>query len=165
MEPVERIIQAIEQAFTGVRRGAITLHEAEVLDSYGTEAERRRARTLDTEDDWRRVRDSSIEECPAALSFLDPESWRFYLPAYMRCGLRFLTEPRNRAIDQAIYALDEGDDPNLASYKRERFRTLNVEQARAVQMFLVFASENEDSCEGQVARHALEAFWSHAAGA
>lgn len=86
MEPVERIIQAIEQAFAGVSRGTITLHEAEVLDSYGTEAERRRARALDTEDDWRRVRDSSIEACPAALSYLDTESWRFYLPAYMPAG-------------------------------------------------------------------------------
>jgi hypothetical protein len=83
---VERIIRAIERAFAGVRRGAITLHEAEVLDSYGTEAERRRARALDPEADWREVRASSIEACPAALSFLDPERRRWYLPACLRPG-------------------------------------------------------------------------------
>jgi hypothetical protein len=35
---------------------------------------------------------------------------------------------------------------------------LNAEQARAVQRSLVFASENDDSWDGQVARHALEAY-------
>jgi hypothetical protein len=93
-----------------------------------------------------------------------PESWRFYLPAYIRFGLRFLENPRSGAIDHAIYSLDKGDNPNLADYKLERFRTLNFEQARAVRRFLVFASENEDFCDGHVARNALEAYWSRAAG-
>jgi hypothetical protein len=165
LESVESIIQTIEQAFSGVRRGAITLHEAEVLDSYGTDAERQDARTLDTEDDWRQVPDASIGECPVALSFVDPKSWRFYLPAYMRFGLRFLTAPSKGAIDHAIYSLDMGDNPTLADYKLERFRTLNVEQARAVQQFLAIASENENFCDGRVARNALAAYWSNAAGA
>jgi len=163
LEPVENVILSIEQAFAGVSRGSVTLHEAEVLDSYGTDAERQAARTLDTEDDWRHVPDSSIEECPVALSFVDPASWRFYLPAYMRYGLRFLRDPRNGAIDHAIYSLDKGDNPNLADYKLERFRMLNVEQARAVHRFLVFACENEDFCDSRVARNALEAYWSRAA--
>jgi hypothetical protein len=163
LEPVEHIIQSIEQAFAGVRRGSITLHEAEVLDSYGTDAERQDARTLDTEEDWRQVPDSSIRECPTALSFVDPESWRFYLPAYMRFGLRFLANPNNGAIDHAIYALDKGSTPYLFDHQLERFRTLNLEQARAVQKFLAFASENEDVCDSQIARNALEAYWSNAA--
>ena len=164
LERVDNIIQSIEQAFAGVPRGSITLHEAEVLDSYGTDAERQDARSLDTEDDWRQVPDSSIEECPVALSFVDPESWRFYLPAYMRFGLKFLTDRNNGAIDHAIYSLDKGENPNLTDYKLERFRTLNVEQARAVQEFLAFACENEDFCDGRIARNALEAYWSDAAG-
>ncbi len=94
MKDIGPIIQAIEQAFAGVPRGSITLHEAEVVDSYGTEAERQRARKRDTEADWCEVPDSSIEECQNALPHLDPESWRFYLPAYMRHGLRHVTSPR-----------------------------------------------------------------------
>ncbi len=73
-------------------------------------------------------------------------------------GRRLLTEPRSGAIDHAIHALDPGADPTLADHKPERFRTLNAEQARAVQRSLVFASENDDSWDGQVARHALEAY-------
>ncbi|MEM1034991.1 MAG: DUF6714 family protein, partial [Myxococcota bacterium] len=80
---IARLIAALEDAFVDVRPGAITLHEAEVLDNYGTEAERQRARRNDPETDWREVPDASIVACPTALSHLDPDGWRFYLPACM----------------------------------------------------------------------------------
>jgi hypothetical protein len=103
MESIEEIIHAIATAFVGVGRGQVTLHEAEVMDVYGSEVERREARRRDPEDDWTTVPAASLEECPSALSFLDPESWRFYLPAYMRLALRHFGLPHNSAIDQAIY--------------------------------------------------------------
>ena len=159
MESVEDIITAIEEAFAGVARGAVTLHEAEIIDDYGTEAERLHARTYDPEVNWRDVPDSSIQECPAALSFVDPVSWRFYLPAYMRFGLRHLRDPRNSAIDHAIYSLDGGGTPQRGEFTLERFRTLNEAQARAVRRFLIFASENGDHCDDRVAKDALEAYW------
>jgi hypothetical protein len=156
------IIDQIERAFAGVRRGSITLHEAEVIDAYGTDAERRRARARDTEEDWRDVPDASVEACPDALTFVDPESWRFYLPAYMRYGLRHLQSRRSSTIDHAIYSLAKGGDRSLAEYKLHRFRTLNLEQAQAVRSFLVFASENDAWCDGVVATEAL-GYWSRAA--
>ncbi len=159
MERVEDIIRAIEQAFRGVCRGAITLHEAEVIDDYGTEAQRQRARKLDTEDNWREVPDASIAACPDALSFVDPVSWRFYLPAYMRFALRHLTNSRSGAIDHAIYSLDKGEIRDLADWKLERFRTLDAAQARAVRRFLAFAAENGDFCDGHAAKTALDAYW------
>jgi hypothetical protein len=165
LEPVEDIIRGIEQAFGGVCRGAITLHEAEVIDDYGTEVDRQDARLLDTEDDWREVPDTSIESCPDALSFVDPASWRFYLPAYMRFGLRHLGDGRNGAIDHAIYSLDKGQTPHLFDWKLERFRTLNPAQARAVQRFLAFAANNSDFCDSYVAQNALDAYWAAAGGA
>jgi len=39
-EASDTIIEAIRTAFAGVPRGAITLHEAEVIDSYGSAEER-----------------------------------------------------------------------------------------------------------------------------
>jgi hypothetical protein len=164
MDSAENIITAIEEAFAGVVRGAVTLHEAEVIDDYGTDAERLHARTYDPEVNWRDVPDSSIEECPGALSFVDPVSWRFYLPAYMRFGLRHLRDSRNSAIDHAIYSLDGGGNPQLDEFKAERFRTLNEAQARAVSRFLIFASENGDHCDDRVARDALEAYWDRDSG-
>ncbi|HLK90980.1 MAG TPA: DUF6714 family protein [Polyangia bacterium] len=163
MEPVENIIRAIEEAFGGVCRGAVTLHEAEVIDDYGTESERQRARKLDREDDWREVPDVSIAACPNALSFLDPVSWRFYLPAYMRFALRHLEDSRSGAIDHAIYSLDKGEVRDIADWKLERFGTLDAAQARAVQRFLAFAAENDDFCDGHAAKTALDAYWAHAA--
>lgn len=162
MESVETIVQAIEAAFEGVRRGTITLHEAEVIDAYGTEAERRAARARDTEEDWRDVPDSSIAACPDALTFVDPESWRFYLPAYMRFGLRHLKERHNQALDHAIYSLAKGEDASLARYKLERFRTLSAEQAGAVRSFLELATANDAYCDAVVAKEALETYWSRA---
>jgi Family of unknown function (DUF6714) len=165
MESVEAVIAAIEKAFRGVVRGAVTLHEAEVMDGYGTDAARREARTRDREVDWRDVPDSSIRECPTALSFLDPVSWRFYLPAYVRFGLRHLEDSRSSTIDHAIYSLDLGGDPRHDGFTLERFRTLNEAQADAVRRFLVFAAENGEHCDDVVAREALNAYWNHSVGA
>jgi hypothetical protein len=159
MDSAEELISAIEAAFAGVPRGAITLHEAEVMDSYGLETERRAARAHDPEEDWRAVPDTSIEECPAALSFVDPLSWRFYLPAFMRLGLRDFKSSRDATIDLAIYALDRGDNPNLADFKLKRFQTLTEEQSRVVRRFLAFAAEQDDYCDSLVAKNALLAHW------
>jgi hypothetical protein len=96
------VIRAIEEAFRSVPLGKITLHEAEKMDSYGsTDAVLRAARDLDPERDWRDVPDDSLRACPDALSFLDPVSWRFYLPAYMRFGLRDLKDFPNAAMSSA----------------------------------------------------------------
>ncbi|HEX3906219.1 MAG TPA: DUF6714 family protein [Polyangia bacterium] len=151
MDSAEAIVRVIETAFAGVAPGRITLHEAEAMDLYGSDVERREARRHDPEDDWRNVPGPSIEACPSALSYLDPEGWRFYLPAYLRLGLRHFGQPRNAAIDQAIYSLD--------APAPERARTLNPAQARAVRQFLAFAAAHDDHCDAAVAGRALDAHW------
>ncbi|NUO49410.1 MAG: hypothetical protein HOV80_11195 [Polyangiaceae bacterium] len=163
MDPVEDIIRAIEEAFAGVPCGEITIHEAEVIDAYGTEAMRRKARARDTETDWRDVPDSSVTECSDALTFLDPVGWRFYLPVYMRFGLRHLRSGHNNAIDHAIYSLNKGDVADLANYKLQRFRMLDRAQTHAVQRFLAFAADNDAFCDSVIAKSALASHWSRAA--
>jgi len=157
---VNDVISAIEAAFRDVFRGALTLHEAELVDRYSaTNAERMAAREVDREDDWRDVPDASIRQCPDALSFLDPVSWRFYLPAYMRFSLR-----NDFETDAAIYTLNPAGIRQREAHTEERFRTLNGVQVRAVRSFLRFASENGGSCDDAAAREALEDYWGEAGG-
>lgn len=85
----DRLIEAIALAFRDVQlEDGITLHEAIVLDDYGTIAEQQQARLLDTEQHWWEVSDRSIWDCPSALSFLDQKGFLFYLPAFMTLALR-----------------------------------------------------------------------------
>ncbi len=160
---VQEIVSSLERAFATVRRGARTLHEAEVIDDYGTEAERRQARARDPEDDWRDIPDASMQRCADALPHLDPVSWRFYLPAFMRLALRTMQRPRS-PIDRVIYTLALGDDQDLNEYQRTRFSTLNREQVRVVHRFLELAADNDASCDSRVAKRALDKYWSRAIG-
>jgi hypothetical protein len=164
MDSIEDIVRAIEAAFAGVRRGQITLHEAEAMDGYASAAERQEARARDPEQDWRDVPAAAIDECPTALCFFDPVSWRFYLPAFMRLGLQRLKDPHNGAMDETIYTLAKGSaPPSAVAHALERFRTLNRAQAEAVQRFLKLASEHDDHCDAEAAKDALERYWASVA--
>jgi hypothetical protein len=164
MDSVEDVVRAIEAAFAGVRRGQITLHEAEAMDGYASAAQRQQARARDPEEDWRHISGPSLDECPEALSFVDPESWRFYLPAFMRHGLRNLESSPLAVMDRVIYTLDPGSaPPSSVAHAHARFRTLDRAQAEAVRRFLKLASENDDHCDAEVAKDALERYWAAAA--
>jgi len=75
----DEIIADITAAFRDVRRGGITLHEADVIDRCGSDSKRRAARARDTEARWQDVPEEDIQSHPSALSFLCPESFRYYL--------------------------------------------------------------------------------------
>jgi hypothetical protein len=66
MHSVEQVIEEVEDAFREVPLGKVTLHEAEALDACATDVERRAARELDRERDWRDVPDRAIRECSVA---------------------------------------------------------------------------------------------------
>jgi hypothetical protein len=159
VESAEDVIGAIERAFRGVPLGRITLHEAEAMDSYSSVDTLRAARDRDPERDWRDVPDASIRHCPAALSFLDVVSWRFYLPAYMSYGLRHFKERTNSLIDAAIYSLDAAGVRQRDQLTQERFETLDVAQVRAVCSFLRFAARNGEWCDDVIAKDALDDYW------
>ena len=70
------LIEEITAAFDGVsREQGVTLHEATVIDDYGSLEERALARTQDTEDKWQNVPDEDIRFTDAVLSFLDPKGF------------------------------------------------------------------------------------------
>ncbi len=53
----EAIIGRIRTAFHGVKRGQIAIHEAQVIDDYGSDQARAQARALDTEGSWEEIPD------------------------------------------------------------------------------------------------------------
>jgi hypothetical protein len=80
--------------------------------------------------------------------------WRFYLPAFMRCGLRDSSRS-----DHVIYSLDPACIRQHERFTEERFLLLNDIQVRAVCAFLRFASENGDLYDDVAARDALDDYW------
>lgn len=83
------VLDRIHHAFDGVERGqGTTLHEAMVLDDYGSEEEQRKARELDQETRWQDVPDSTIDRNSSVLVYLNMEGYRYYLPALMSWAIR-----------------------------------------------------------------------------
>lgn len=156
----EAIIEAIRIAFFGVPRGGISIHEAEVIDSYGSAEEREEARRLDTETSWDRVPDLDIENCTTALCHLDPDGWRYYIPAYMIWSLRHFRVNDSNVSDFTIYTFDpSASDRGVREYNLARYRLLDDAQSRAVCRFLRYLAANDDHADSRVANIALAEYW------
>ena len=149
------IIADVRRAFAGVRRGEITLHEAEVIDHYGTDEERAAARLLDPDGPWEEVPDGHIAGSMMTLPHLDPESWRYYTPAHMSWSLRHEDDRRNIVHDFTLYTF--GIDPGLVDYKLARFETLTPDQATAVTRFLRYRAAGDSG--DPYAERALAEYW------
>jgi hypothetical protein len=136
----------IEAAFIGVERDEdCTLHQAQLADQGMSreisDAEWQSARERDQATDWRQVPTASLDECDAALSHATPQSWKFYLPAYMCRALQLLEAD---ILDtwfpgSLIHHLScPSKSPGLESYVFDRFRMLNSAQGQSVAPFLQF---------------------------
>ena len=154
------IIAEIHAAFRGVPRGQITLHEAEVIDNYGSKEERINARKLDTEQKWEEIPDNHVEECTSALCHVDPESWRYYVPRYMEWSIRHFRTTDSAVSDFTIYTFDPSTtDSNLTEYSMTRYRLLNLDQCRVVFRFLRYMADNGDHADDRVANEAIRKHW------
>jgi len=156
----ESIISDIHRAFLGVRRGDITLHEAAVIDNYGSPEQRAEARKLDTDGRWERIPDAHIEECGWALSHVDPESWRYYIAPCMIWSLRHFRTNNSIVSDYTIYIFDPCEESSdLREWSLERYRLLNEAQARCVCRFLRCMSRNGGHADAPAALEALRRYW------
>jgi hypothetical protein len=151
------VIERIERAFSGVRLGAgVSLREADVIDDYGTDAERKKARAQDELDDWKQIPEDLISRYYSCLCFFDAEGMRFHLPAYMRFAMMHYRDSDSASIDFTIYALGYGDD---------RFSLLTAPQRAAVRHFLKFMAFNGGHhVSSDHARRALEDVWAKPKG-
>ena len=166
MEAAE-VVKAIEVAFVGTTRDEeCTLHQAQFTDTYGdfeiTEEEWNARwdaeKARDPETDWRDVPASSIDECDAAQSHASPQSWYFYLPAYMRRALELLDTGRwlpGSVVFHLTYRADS------RGYLLERFTLLNDDQQRAVVAFLEYVRDYSGGRRqhSKSAAEALDSYW------
>jgi len=156
----ESIIGDICDAFLGVRRGAITLHEAEVIDDYGSAEQRKEASKLDTEGRWEHIPDAHIEKCTTALCHVDPESWRYYIAPYMIWSLTHFRTNDSIVSDFTIYTFDMNEESErMQEYSMERYSLLNDKQAACVCRFLRYMVRNSDYADDHIAKEALRKYW------
>lgn len=88
-ERLNKLIAEITAAFDGVsREDGVTLHEAKAIDDWKPFEEAQAARQLDTEQRWQDVPEEDLLTSDSPLPFFDPKGFRYYLPAFMLCGLK-----------------------------------------------------------------------------
>ena len=104
---------------------------------------------------WRDMPDDLVESEYAALSFLSPDGFRHFIPAYMGFTLRRL-DSGAAAVDSTIWSLAPVfyEDEALKDFAVSKFATLTGDQRDAVMAFLEAVCELGDE---YVAGHAHEA--------
>ena len=154
-----KAIDQITKAFDGVsRQDGISLHEAIVIDNYGSDIERAKARQKDRESRWQDIPDEWIAKFDSILCFLDPKGWRYYIPAYMIWSLKHYTNSHSNTLNSTIYTFIWSGF--LDDYYLPRFAILNLEQSKAVHQFLQFmATHAEDYADTDSAKEAIEKYW------
>lgn len=154
------VIAEITSAFDGVsREDGVTLHEADVIDDYGSDAERQKARRLDQDSRWQDVPETDIENYPI-LCFLDPKGWRYYIAAYMVWSLRHHMTSDSMSVDSTIYTFKLSKKEDLRKWEMSRYSTLTESQSKAVCNFLRFMRDHSHGFADElVARKALKKYW------
>lgn len=147
---LELVVQQIEAAFAGVLLGdGVSLREADVIDNFGSPAQRRAARKQDELTDWRCIPDADLARYDWCLSFFDAQGLRFHLPAYLRFALRNYRTSSSASINGVIFRLRHDRDLEL----------LNAAQRSAVRHFLKFMAHNTGNwVDSAAAKQALEHF-------
>lgn len=165
---VERLDDEIRVAFADVSRAdGISLHEADVLDDYGSEAALAAARQRDTDRHWQEVPDAVIAKLSSALSFLDDKGFHYYLPAYLSWTLRHYDSSASASIhslltDLALQPWDHSQREQAHEATiRTRFERLTDAQAQVVCQALRFLAAYGYPCVNvKLARKALDQYWS-----
>ncbi|MFC4425745.1 DUF6714 family protein [Deinococcus navajonensis] len=139
------VLAQIRSAFEAVRLcGGVSLHEAHVIDAYGTPQQRLAARALDTDTHWWEVPDDAIAlgwgYC--ALSFMDARGLHYYLPAYASWAVRHAAQTDSASLDHTIYTLE------TLRERPENFVHFNRRQALAMQAFVQYLMDidHDNSC-------------------
>lgn len=81
---IDGIIDQITAAFAGVELGdGVGLLEAQGIDDYASDDERRELRSKDETKDWRRISPEVLGGCNSSPSFFDAKGFVFHLPAFL----------------------------------------------------------------------------------
>jgi hypothetical protein len=157
----EEVIAIIRDAFRDVsRENGVSLHEALVIDVYGSKDEQRKARKQDTDTHWTEIPDHDLEHASSALCYMDPVSWRYHIPGYMIWVLSNYMKSDSFTVDNTIYTFELENNEVLYKYDMEKFKVLNEEQSRAVARFLKYMIDHHDGrADVTIARRAFRGYW------
>lgn len=141
----EHLVAEIHAAFDGVSRdGGVSWNETFVIDAHGSDEARRNARRCDKDQSWTDLASDETWDCGPGNGgwvFLDPISFRYYLPAAM---LRYIHVGSKAA---TCFSLDTQLTMNKATkpggfrdreWKLEKWSLLNDRQKRCVAQFVRF---------------------------
>lgn len=134
----KKLLALIHEAFDEVEReDGISLHEADVIDDYGGELARRKARRLDNEAHWSAVQGDDIERYHWVFTYLDAQGFRYYLPAVMSHEIQQLHQCQgdSASLGSLLYCLTPCKKRNNEIFERH-ISLLNDRQKDVVRLFL-----------------------------
>jgi len=155
------LLNSIEAAFPTLPLPPMTLHQGQLADEsirrHIGDAEWREAARRDAGQTWKGLSDTSLMECPCALSHLDEQSFIYHLPAFLTFAVRHVAAPfltvEQDLVGSVVFAVTD-----RSPYSVARHVLLTSPQRDAVVSFLQFIQ----SCgqrHGQDAQKALERYW------
>lgn len=151
------LIAEITSAFRDVLRGdGVSLHETNVLDDYGGPEARLEARQWDTDTHWWELTDEDLYAHHVYLSYLDGESLRYYLPAYMISCLN----GAERFSKPLYFLLDCDKGSNLEAWMRQKWEGFSAKQGRVTCLFLHYMIDHtQNKRDIKDAETALQEHW------
>jgi hypothetical protein len=161
---MSKIKNTIIQAFDNVSYPKnITLYVAQAHDNYEYDEDKKYKKN-DFVGKWQDIPISHIEDCCCALSHLEPDGVRFYLPAFMLWVLdnyESQTEDISYATFSAFLTFKNKD---LENFHNEQFSLFNKEQKYACAIFLKYFIDNCNAeinynAEVKVAEQAFKQTW------
>jgi len=156
----KQLLDSIERAFRGVALGdGVSLHEAKVVDNYGTVEERLAARKGDEQHDWRKLIDDPelVQSCrlgSSALNFFDAAGLKFQLPA---CLSKAVKSPEDEDVQEMLQSL-MFVLIHLDAFQRERLAGLDTAQRLCVRDALTYLRDVLGS--GKALDRAIRGYWS-----
>ena len=145
-EAIAALTRRIEEAFpSSADSPAISLRGGNALDDY--ESPPAYDPTLDA------VTGEYLEAYHFGIAFLDPASWRYYLPILLTYGLSQMEAGTSTALDTFLFSLRPPDrDP-------PRFSTLSQDQRAVVISFLELLGFSAESKYQDDSLMALQEYW------
>ena len=161
---MNNIKNIIIQAFDNVSYPKnITLYVAQSHDNHEYDEDEKYKKS-DFVGKWQDIPDSHIEDCYCALSHLEPDGVRFYLPAFMLWVLDNY-EAKEEEVSYATFsAFMKFKSKGLENFHNEQFSLFNKKQKYACAMFLKYfidkyKEEIDFNIEIKVAKEAFEEQW------
>ena len=133
-DEIRALMEHLEAAFGGL---PVPADDRLVLDDSGYHLECNQVKAMLRGRHWRDLSPEDLEGEADSLSFLAPEGFRFFLPAFVRVSL--LDFERADLVPMAVVgALTRPDDPDRQEYFNSRLGALDARQRQALKQFLAF---------------------------